>query len=639
MRINVKKYLVVGPQSARDSFFKRIQELGIVEFLRKEPASLETPQEIQTFIDALHVLRQMPSVTQTPKEDYKSANVLARHVVDRNHELERLREQVRLIDLEINRIQIFGDFSLPILREIEQETGRVVQFFFCKKSETLQAPQRAEVIPVGHAYGLDYFVSINKERTTYDGFIEIVIERSLSELHAELAQCSLKIDEYETELATLAHQQGLVQKGLYSMLNHYNLEDSKARVQSIVNGQAFAVEGWVPKNKIKDLQKVASELAIYVEPIGVEEKDRVPTYLENTGLARLGEDLINIYDTPSKTDRDPSLWVFIAFGVFFSMIIADLGYGLILFGISLWLYFKFGRKKGGLIKRFSLLTMSLSIGCIIWGILLPSFLGIEFSPNSKFRSLSVIDWMVRQKAEYFIDKKPTSYKDLIHDYPELKNATTADQLLTTVVRKQEGMDKYVVYNNFQDNVLIELAIFIGTVHLILSFLRYLDRSWSGIGWIVFMVGSYLFFPLVLGAVSLIHYIFHVPYELGGFIGKYVLFSGLGIVMILGVVQKKLAGIGEVLHVISVFADVMSYLRIYALSLAGMIMATTFDQIGTSMPIYFGIFIILAGHLVNLTLALMGGVIHGLRLNFIEWYHYSFEGGGKHFNPLSLLKID
>ncbi|MBI3900851.1 MAG: V-type ATP synthase subunit I, partial [Chlamydiia bacterium] len=92
-------------------------------------------------------------------------------------------------------------------------------------------------------------------------------------------------------------------------------------------------------------------------------------------------------------------------------------------------------------------------------------------------------------------------------------------------------------------------------------------------------------------------------------------------------------------VIQVFADVMSYLRIYALSLAGMIMAATFNRIAASAPFFLGILVILAGHALNLVLALMGGVIHGLRLNFIEWYHYSFEGGGRKFNPLSLLKID
>src|SRR5262245_49803565 len=133
MRVDVEKYLIIGPESVRDHFFKRSQELGIVEFLRKTPSPLETPAEIQNFIDALHVLRQMVTVKQEPADDIRSANVLARHVVERSHELESVREQKRIAEKEIARIEIFGDFSALELNETEQQSGRVIQFFFCKK--------------------------------------------------------------------------------------------------------------------------------------------------------------------------------------------------------------------------------------------------------------------------------------------------------------------------------------------------------------------------------------------------------------------------------------------------------------------------------------------------------------------------
>lgn len=638
MRIDVVKYLVLGPMSIRDRFFQRIQEEGIVEFISYEPPSLETPTEIQNFTDALHVLRQMVPVKQEPTDDYRSARVLARHVVERSHELEHLEEKVRLIEKEIARIEVFGDFSISKLRALEEETGRVFQFFFAKKSELLEAPKRPEVIFISHAHGLDYYVSINKERTNYEGFIEILIEQSLGELQSQLAQIKRQIDEYETELATLAHKRKLLKNGLIDALNRYHLEDSKQRLQSLLDGDLFAAEGWVPKNKIKTLAKVADELSVHIEPVKIEEEDRIPTYLENKGFSRIGQDLIRIYDTPSSTDRDPSLWVFIAFGIFFSMILADAGYGLLLLGLSLYLYFKFG-KKPGLGRRVILLTMSLSIGSIFWGAMLTSFFGIELSPDNKFRDISLINWMVNQKAEYLLTHKPQAYTDLMQEYPQLKDANTPKELLMGVISQQEGTGKYVIYNNFTNNVLIELAIFVGTIHIILSFIRYLDRNWAGLGWIIFMVGSYLYFPLILGALSLIHYIFHIPYEQGGEIGKYLLFTGLGLTVVLAIIQRRLGGLGEIMHIIEVFADVMSYLRIYALSLAGIIMASTFNQIGTSMPLYVGIFVILAGHAINITLAIMGGIIHGLRLNFIEWYHYSFDGGGKEFHPLSLIKID
>src|SRR5262249_32822997 len=161
-----------------------------------------------------------------------------------------------------------------------------------------------------------------------------------------------------------------------------------------------------------------------------------------------------------------------------------------------------------------------------------------------------------------------------------------------VVRKQEGMAKYTIYSNFQSNVLLELAIFVGAVHIFLAFLRYAKINWSGIGWAIFIVGAYLFFPSILGSVSLIHYVFKVPYAEGALIGKYLVFSGLAIAFVLSVIQNKLKGIAEIMHVVQVFADVMSYLRIYALSLAGMIMASTFNNIAGKLPWIFGILIIL-----------------------------------------------
>ncbi len=91
-------------------------------------------------------------------------------------------------------------------------------------------------------------------------------------------------------------------------------------------------------------------------------------------------------------------------------------------------------------------------------------------------------------------------------------------------------------------------------------------------------------------------------------------------------------------VIEVFADVLSYLRLYALALAGSIMANTFNSFGLNMPIAIGIVVIIVGHSLNIVLSVMGGVIHGLRLNFLEWYHYSFEGEGKKHKPLALLQF-
>ena len=71
-------------------------------------------------------------------------------------------------------------------------------------------------------------------------------------------------------------------------------------------------------------------------------------------------------------------------------------------------------------------------------------------------------------------------------------------------------------------------------------------------------------------------------------------------------------------------------------MAGAIVASTINDMASNLPIVLSILLLIVGHSMNIVLGVMGGVIHGLRLNFLEFYHYSFEGGGKKFEPLKLL---
>ncbi len=637
MRVSVKKYLIFGPWGSRDRFFEEAQRLGIAEFIAPRKEMLEHPQEIKTFIEALHILRAMPPVKQVAPYDYNAANVFARHIVDQKEKLENMREKIRVLEKEISRVEVFGNFAMPDLLHTEEISKRHFQFFFAKKIEGVEAINRPEVIYIGSAHTLHYFVAINKERVSYPGLIEMKIDRPVGDLQAELAFLRRRIDLFEDEIAALAHHKKEIQKGLADALNHYHLHQSKERSDTHLEGDLFAIEAWIPSNKINALETLHQRTDISYEPILPEEKDRIPTYLENKGTGKMGEDLVSIYDTPSNRDRDPSRWVFFSFALFFSMILADMGYGIILLLTSLFLLWKFGKKEG-FGKRLIKLMFYLSIGCIIWGAMIPSFLGIEFPPDSPWRKVSLVSWMIKKKAAYTMAHKDKTYEEIVKEYPNLANVKTPMEFLSEKAIK-EKRETYPVFEAFQDNVLIELAIFIGAIHLCLSFLRYADRNWSAIGWVIFIIGGYLYFPTLIKAVSIIHYVFGIPVDLGAQVGFIMIWVGLGLAAILALIQKKMAGLGEIMQVIQVFADAMSYLRIYALSLAGLIMASTFNHIGLSAPIYVGVFIILIGHTVNLVLAIGGGVIHGLRLNFIEWYHYSFEGGGRMFKPLSLLEID
>ena len=154
-----------------------------------------------------------------------------------------------------------------------------------------------------------------------------------------------------------------------------------------------------------------------------------------------------------------------------------------------------------------------------------------------------------------------------------------------------------------------------------------------------MVGGYPYFPSFLDATSLVKFLGWISKPVAYAVGKQMLYTGLALVFIISLLMKKKWGaLHELTNAIQVFADVLSYLRIYALALAGMIMASTFNDLGMRAGIFGGFFIILIGHITNLSLTIMSGVIHGLRLNFLEWYHYSFEGGGRLFDPLRIRKL-
>jgi V/A-type H+-transporting ATPase subunit I len=153
-----------------------------------------------------------------------------------------------------------------------------------------------------------------------------------------------------------------------------------------------------------------------------------------------------------------------------------------------------------------------------------------------------------------------------------------------------------------------------------------------------MVGGYLYFPEILKADSLVHFLGWIDPQTAAKIGKQLLYGGISLAVLINVIHKKWAGFIEIMSAIAIFGDALSYLRLYALALAGAIVASTFNLFGTSLGLIIGGLVIIIGHFVNINLCIMGGVIHGLRLNFIEWYHYCFEGGGRLFNPLRRLKI-
>ena len=638
MITDVKKYLILGTQEDLDLFYQRAQQEGFIEFISASRRPKELPEEIQTLIKAMKFLQKLPSYKDYEGEwDPEEIEQLAKHVLRLKAKLEKLQEEERIVEAEIARITPLGDFSLEDIRFIEQEGHCKIQFFCTKAGKVEETCQEEGVFPVGSFFDLEYFMSISAKARTLPGMIEMRIDCSLCELHEQKMFVIESKGNIEEELKQYAGYLDYFHEVLIEKLNAYHLESAKDEVSyPLPDANLFMVESWIPATKVSKMFSLLSGLSVHCEQIQIEETDSIPTVMENTGMRRLGEDLVRIYDIPSTKDKDPSGWVFWFFALFFAMIIADAGYGLLYLTLAVFLKWKFPTLKGSA-KRLFRLGVTLSFCIVAWGVLTCSYFGLSIAPDSFLGKISPMQHLVALKAEYHLKMHDLVYQEWVAALPQLAQAKTGKEFVALGVKHTPLGVSHVVFESFVDNILLEFSLMLGIIHIILSLLRYSGRSFSNWGWVMFLLGGYLFFPFMLHVTSMAHFLGWIQPALAGAMGKQLIYVGIGFALALAFVQKKWRGILELTRIIELFGDILSYLRLYALALAGTILAETFNNMGEVVGLVGGFFVIILGHGINISLGLMSGSIHGLRLNFIEWYHYSFYGGGRLFKPLMLLK--
>jgi V/A-type H+-transporting ATPase subunit I len=637
--VDVVKYLVVGTSDEIGHFFEKAQEAGFLEFASiSGKKSTDLPVTVQSLLTALKILRRYPA--REPHfhgGDLAFAMQLSERIVEIRDDLEKLYEEKRLLTSEIARVAPFGDFSREDLEGIEREGKRRVQFFCMKTAKSHKTNFTDEIVYIGTEYDLDYFIAISKEGIVCPGMIEMRIDSPVGELELRLDIVEETAHRLEGELKEQTGYLDFLHETLVEEMNRNALTAAKREVVFPLKNTLFTTEVWVPKNKTDALFGLLDGMKVRAEEIAVEGTEKAPTHLENQGFGLLGEDLVKIYDTPAISDHDPSHWVLWFFVLFFSMIVADGGYGLVFLALALYLKSKFPKMKGEG-RRFIKLSILLSTGCIVWGVLTSSYFGLKIGPDSLLSRISPLHMLVKEKAAYHLAERDEVYATWVAKYPAIAEARSGEECIELATVETHGSTLHPMLEEFSSNIILEFTLLLGVIHLTIAFLRTLRHNIAGLGWIVFMIGGFLYCPLVLRATSALQFMGWVGKGQAAAIGFQCLCGGLGFALLAAIVQRGIKkGISEIANLIQIFADVLSYLRLYALSLAGTILASTFNLEGQALGLVLGLVVILAGHAINISLAVMGGVIHGLRLNFLEWYRYCFEGGGRPFRPLRKLK--
>lgn len=638
MITEIAKYLIIGATADLHSFFERAQEIGCLEFISlNSPKAIEAPVTLQTLLGAIKILKKQPlHSSYQGGGDLHLAMQIAERTMELKDDLNKLYGEKRVLDTEIVRVAPFGDFSMQEIRSIEKKGDRKIQFFCMKTAKSHKTSFPTEILYITTEYDLDYFVQISKEPLSLPGMIEMHIDTPSGELESRLDFVEDAIHRFEVELKELATHLEFLQHALIEVLNDHNLAHSKKKVAYPLSSALFFIEAWVPQDKIPTLIGLANEMTIHIEPLLIEKDDKIPTCLTNQGASLVGEDLIKIYDIPSTEDKDPSSWVLIFFALFFAVIVGDAGYGALFLSLAFYLKKKFPLLRGEQ-KRMLRLLFILSTACIVWGVTISSYFGIKVAPGSTLSRISPLHYLVERKADYHLKVKDDVYRTWATKFPQIQTAQTGDEMLKMSAVQKKKTTTYQIVEEFSGNLILEFTILMGIFHITAGFLRYLRRNIAGLGWILFMFGGYLFFPSLLNATIIPEFMGWVDRSTARTIGIQLLLTGIGFATLTALIQRRWKGIGEITNMVQVFADVLSYLRLYALSLAGAIMASTFNQEGSALGYFFGFIVIFIGHGINMLLSFMGGIVHGLRLNFLEWYHYCFEGGGRLFKPLKKIK--
>ena len=120
MRVDVDKYLFVGPITQRDAFFEKAQKAGLIEFINPHASiSFEWPAQLQQLKSAYKIIKLKTPVAQEAFGSTWTTTTLTEYILDTQKEREQIAEQLRQLRLEIARIEPFGEFDSGFLEELE----------------------------------------------------------------------------------------------------------------------------------------------------------------------------------------------------------------------------------------------------------------------------------------------------------------------------------------------------------------------------------------------------------------------------------------------------------------------------------------------------------------------------------------
>ena len=495
-------------------------------------------------------------------------------VIENRLALRRLADRRLALDQLIEALEPWGEFRLPEPAELRGEQ----LWLYPLPRKDRAALERLELpwAIVGRSETVLRVAVVAKEPPPRDS---LPVQRldpgpaTLAELRAERADLVITLEMAERARADLTRWRLALGTRLAAA---EDADDRRAAAeQTLDDDRVFAVQGWAPADSAAGLRRLAEArgLALVAEP--PTRDDTPPTLLRSAGERKaMGSDLTSFYMSPGYRSWDPSLVVFISFAVFFAMILADAGYALLIGALTAVYWRRLGATASG--KRFRALLVALGSASFVYGVAAGSYFGVSFPAGSWPARLVIVD---------------------VTDF----------------------------------EAMMRLSILVGALHITiaLAVVAWLERArgkgLAALGWIAVIAGGLTFWLTESGAAPLLLVGGLGAVAAGGFTGQP---AGATLATRVGGAALGLTGATKL------FGDLLSYLRLFALGLASASLAGTFNQLALDIlhnqpgiGVLLAIFVLLFGHAINIAIGLMSGVVHGLRLNYIEFFGWGLPEEG------------
>ena len=601
----MSKATVLVLDSRREAELASLKRVGLLhpeieERTDEKTAALDEARELLS--RALAELDSIAGDSEVAQQTPEDALQTARHIHATAEHMRGREEVIERISEEISRVEPWGDFEPGTLEELAESGVELCFYSMATKEFKRRGPEAAMILERGASvtrFAIGWLnghnsTEITREELDEDSGIERFApgELSLAGLHARVAEETAEIERLEAELKGLLSSKDAIQAEFDS--TEKKLRDEHVRLGMDTAEKIAFITGYVPQNETETLKQAAANNGWGVLIREPDPEDEVPTKVVNRGPVKLIRPMFDFLGViPGYRERDISIFFLLFFIIFVGMIIGDAGYGaLLLLGSILMLI----RAKQKLLPA---LLLVLGISTVAWGGMTGNWFGYE-----PFGDLYPLSLIVVPALDTFEEASTTNVQRIAFMLAVVHLCLAHAWNFFTEIRERPRIKALAQLGS--------LSMVIGLYLLVLSL--FVGAVFPSYG--MYLIGGGLAFVIIFGQQS----------KEKGFFGG--IGSGFGNLFI-----TFIDSIGS-------FSDVVSYIRLFAVGLATVQIAQAFNSMaaGVSDGIVgiIGASVILAlGHTLNVVMAGLAVIVHGVRLNLLEFSgHLGMEWTGIKYEPYS-----